>query len=128
MSTAPDQPPPSSRRTTDASARASYAWALHELGDSAGARGAAIDAAAAWLDDASDLTEADLLALLDAVDGDGRALLAMVRVACALAPTRASSQALPSGPPRPAAAAALSSASARGSAPGRPARARGAPW
>lgn len=77
-------------RVTEASARASYAWALHELGDVAGARDAAIDAAAAWLEDGSDLAERDLVELLDAVDGDGRALLAMVQVATALAAAVAS--------------------------------------
>lgn len=79
-------------RVTEASARASYAWALHELGDVAGARGAAIDAAAAWLEDGSDLDEHELVELLDAVDGDGRALLAMVQVATALAAAFGSSR------------------------------------
>jgi hypothetical protein len=76
---------------SDASAAASYAWALHELGDAAGARDVAIDAAAAWLEDPSDLSERQLVELLDAVDGDGRALLAMVRVASVLAPRRVAS-------------------------------------
>lgn len=85
MSTAPTQHVALEiSRVTEASARASYAWALHELGDVRGARAHAIDAAAAWLEDGSDLTEADLLELLDAVDGDGRALLATVQIASAL--------------------------------------------
>ena len=72
-------------RSGEAGSLASYAWALHELGDTTAARGVAIDVAAAWIDDPQDLDEGELIELLDAVDGDGRSLLAMVRVACALA-------------------------------------------